>query len=187
MSIQPLRGAFVRLSMIAGLLASTAFAVVAAPVPASASPVYSLTQTHTFPASEPQGWSDCIHKTVKLPTLSSSRRYAWAEFFPSDEKGTGTLTNYNGKYHGKFYWTACVISMKGDTHSSAYAYKLYTLMTDETSRCENTGHCTTYELGNHYIYSGGKIEWGSQLYSVPSSECFYEACDGTTEVYTYKS
>jgi hypothetical protein len=185
MAIRPLRGRAVRLFSIAALLVSPLLAAVVAPSPASAAATrFFLVRTNSYTSHPAAGAIHCQTRDVTLPKLSSSNRYAWSEVFP--QENSEGLTNYHQTFSGKFFWSVCISSMKG--LSNAYAWREYSMLTGETAACENTGHCTTYTLENHFLPTGGtNAEWGSELFVVPASECSFETCESTGTVTVTKS
>ena len=150
------------------------------PGAATASTTYNMLKTTKFSSAPAEGWSTCQSEDVTLAAPGSSNSYEWDEDYPTDT-GPG-LDGYGQPFSGKYYWTVCVASMKGI--SSNWTYFEYSLLTAETSTCENTGHCTEYELETHYIRQDvtANVEWGSQLILRPTSWCTYEACEYTGAV-----
>jgi len=82
---------------------------VIAPEMASAAATYSQLKTTTFSGAPAVGWSTCQSKYVTLPKLSSSYRYSWGEYMPSEDG----LVAYNMNFAGTYYWTVCAVSEKG--------------------------------------------------------------------------
>jgi hypothetical protein len=184
MALRPLRGRAVRVCSIAALIVSPLIAVAVTPSPASAANNYFLVRTNSYTSHPGVGDHHCQERDVTLPKLASSNRYAWSEVFP--QENSEGLTNYHQTFHGKFNWSVCLYSMKG--LSPGLAWRETSMLTGETATCENTGHCTTYQLQDHYLATGGtNAEWGSELFVVPASECSFDACESTGSVTVTKS
>lgn len=170
MTLLSIRGGARRTLLLAILVACGVLALVLAATPSRAddSNHHNMEKTTYFSGSPKVGAIKCQHKTISLRKVSSGYRWAWSENYP--QESSGYLANFNQTFHGSYYWTVCVSSMKGK--SIRWKWVEYSMLTRRDSACENRGHCTTYTLQYHYLdETGEKQLWGSQLFVVPAHFC----------------
>lgn len=182
-----------RMLMVLGLAVGLAVPVVAGSMmaagPASAASYALLHRTNWFSATPKAGAISCQHKTITLDPLPTGYRYAWNQFFPKqDALGPGTeVQAYELTFHGKFYWTVCMQSLKGTKgiNTTYYPYEEWSTLTRVSSACENQGNCTTWELIPHKIHmvDSGNANWGSQIHRLTVGWCSYPGvCSDRTKV-----